>query len=243
MLFTSYAHLLAAIGTAAIAGLLRGITGFGSSLVLSPVLSIILPPADAVAITLLIGVSASLILVPRYFSQIDRSSVGALSVAGLIFVVPGIILLKVVNAETMRVLIAYTMILISVLMIAKPRVELRASRWHSVLAGALGGMIMGATSMGGPPIVLYLVGREKDQRTLKANIVAVIGTLELGAIGVMAAAGEISLATLSRFAVLLPVFGLFMYGAEILAGPAIGEKYHTLVLGLLLITGVVTALM
>ena len=126
MLFTSYTHLLAAIGTAAVAGLLRGITGFGSSLVLAPVLSIILPPTDAVAITLLIGVSASLILVPRYFGQIDRSSVGALSGAGLIFVVPGIIFLKFVDANTMRALIAYTMIVISIFMIVRPRVIRRA---------------------------------------------------------------------------------------------------------------------
>jgi uncharacterized membrane protein YfcA len=243
LLFTSYAHLASALLTAATAGALRGITGFGSSLVLAPVLSIILPPTDAVAITLLIGFCASFVLVPRYLNQIDWPSVSPLCVAGLAFVVPGIVVLKFVDAETMRYSISWTMIVISLFLIVKPRVKFRPSRWISALAGALGGIIMGATSMGGPPVVLYLVGQDSDHRTLKANIVAAVGILELGAIGAMAVAGQIDTTALLRFAILLPAFALFMYVAEIRVGPSLGKQYQTLVLLLLLIIGVVTALM
>lgn len=243
MPFFSYADLLLAIATAALAGLLRGTTGFGSSLVLAPVLSIILTPTDAVAITLLIGISASVILLPRYFGEIDQPPVSALCIWGLAFVVPGTFLLKVVSAATMRALISWTMIVISALIIIKPHFKFQAVRWHAALAGALGGAIMGATSMGGPPVVLYLVGTEKNRLTLKANIVAAVGFLELAAIGVLSLTGEIGSTTLLRFAVLLPAFCLFMHFGEKFAGPALGGKYQSVVLWLLLLIGVATALM
>ena len=62
---------------------LRGVTGFESSLVLAPVLSIILGPVEAVAITLLIGISASIFLIPRYLADYDRDTVLPLSLAGI----------------------------------------------------------------------------------------------------------------------------------------------------------------
>jgi len=73
--------ILVALFVAGVAGLLRGVTGFGSSLVLAPVLSIILGPIEAVAITLLIGISASIFLIPRYLADYDRDTVLPLSFA------------------------------------------------------------------------------------------------------------------------------------------------------------------
>jgi uncharacterized membrane protein YfcA len=241
--FLSHVDLLLAIAAAAVAGLLRGTTGFGSSLVLAPVLSTILTPTDAVAITLLIGLSASVILLPRYFGEIDRSPVGALCAWGLAFVVPGTLLLRVVSAETMRALISCTMIIISGLMIIKPHFKFEVERWHTALAGALGGAIMGATSMGGPPVVLYLVGTENNRVTLKANIVAAVGFLELAAIGVLSMTGEIGWTTFLRFAVLFPAFCLFMYFGETFAGRVVDKRFQSVVLWLLLLIGVATALM
>ena len=67
---------------------------------------------------------------------------------------------------------------------------------------------MGATSMGGPPLVLFLLGRNSDARQLKANVVVTVGLIELGALVGLAVVGHVELATLVRFAALLPAFWL-----------------------------------
>jgi len=155
-------------------GLLRGVTGFESSLVLAPVLSIILGPVEAVAITLLIGISASIFLIPRYLADYDRDTVLPLSLAGIVFLIPGVLSLGLLPAETMRHVIAGIMIAIALLM-QLPHITLRKSRWQPAVAGALGGLIMGATSMGGPPLVLYLADQRLEPRQFKANIVVTVG--------------------------------------------------------------------
>lgn len=241
MLFGSYAQLLVAIATACLAGLLRGVTGFGSSLILAPVLSIILGPIDAVAITLLVGMSASVSLFPRYVTHADRGAILPLSIAGLVFLFPGVLSLKFVSPDTIRRAIAYSMIAITLLMIM-PRVSFRKSQWQSAVAGALSGLVMGATSMGGPPLVLYLTGQRSDPRRLKANIVVAVGVLELGAFLLIAAMGQVDMTTIARFLALLPGFLVSTHLAERIVGTKTGESYQYFIFGLLLITGIVAGI-
>lgn len=240
MLFGSSIDLLVAIVTTVLAGILRGTTGFGSSLVLAPVLSIILGPAEAVAITLLIGASASALLIPRYHSGVDRRSVLPLSLAGAVFLVPGVLSLKLASSQAMHHAIAWVMIVITLMMMV-PRLSFRRSQWQSAVAGAVGGLIMGATSMGGPPVVLYFTGRKDDPRQLKANIVVAVGLLELGSLAILAAIGRIDFAVLLHFSILLPVFLLATHFAERVGGAEVGRQYQRVMFGLLLVTGIVAA--
>jgi uncharacterized membrane protein YfcA len=128
-----------------------------------------------------------------------------LAAAGLIFIVPGVHCLRFAEPETMRRTIAYVMLAITLLMILYPRTYFSASRWHSIIAGAIAGLIMGATSMGGPPIVLYFSGQDAETSQLKANIVVAVGILELGALLALTALRGLDLTVVLRFSVLLPI--------------------------------------
>ena len=237
MVFGGWIPLLVALATSSLAGLLRGVTGFGSSLVLAPVLSIILGPIEAIAITLLIGISASLFLIPRYMADFDRDVVLPLSLVGTVFLVPGVLSLSVLSAETMRHVIACVMIVITLLM-QSPRVAFRKSQWQSAVAGALSGLIMGATSMGGPPLVLYLAGQRFDPRQLKANIVVAVGALELAALVVVAFMKRVDTTTIIQFLTLLPGFLLSAHLAERASGRLAGQRYQNIIFALLLATGI-----
>lgn len=237
VLFGGWIPFLVALAIAGLAGLLRGVTGFGSSLVLAPVLSIILGPVEAIAITLLIGISASVFLVPRYLSDYDRDVVLPLSLAGIAFLIPGVLSLSLLPAETTRHVIACVMIAITLLM-QLPHITLRKSRWQCAVAGALGGLIMGATSMGGPPLVLYLTGQRPDPRQLKANIVVTVGALELAALVAIAFLQRIDITTFVQFAMLLPGFLLATHLAEQASGTIVGRTYQYIIFALLLATGI-----
>ena len=55
---------LAAVGIVGLAGLVRGTTGFGGAMVMSPVLSILLGPVPAVVIALLLETAGALVMFP-----------------------------------------------------------------------------------------------------------------------------------------------------------------------------------
>jgi uncharacterized membrane protein YfcA len=240
--FGDYTVLCVALAAAGLAGFLRGLSGFGSSLLLAPVLSILWPPIEATAITLLIGISASFVQVPRYIARIEITCVLPMIFAGLMFLFPGAWLLKLLASGTMKHVMGYAVLAITLSM-AWPRISFRESRTQSVIAGALGGLIMGATSMGGPPLVLYLLGRNGDPQQLKANVVVTVGVIELGAFVGVVLLGQVNLATLARFAVLLPGFWLGIHLSRIAAEMEAGRNYRYLLLGLLLMTGLASVIL
>jgi uncharacterized membrane protein YfcA len=43
----------------------------------------------------------------------------------------------------------------------------------SVIAGTLSGMLRASTSMGGPPLVLYMLGREREVEAFRSTVLAV----------------------------------------------------------------------
>jgi uncharacterized protein len=241
VLFGSYTELCFAIAIAGLAGFLRGLSGFGSSLILAPALSIILPPHEATAITLLVGVSASFLQVPRYIRRMETACVAPMVFAGLICLLPGIWSLKQLAPATMKHVIGYTVLSLTV-MVASPRLSFKESRMTSLIAGALGGLIMGATSMGGPPLVLYLLGRKGNPRQLKANIIVTVGLIELGALMGAALVGQVKLDTLAGFAMLLPAFWLGLRSSRIVTSTEAGQGYRYLLLVALLMTGLMSAI-
>ena len=55
---------LAAIAIVIVAGLVRGTTGFGGAMLMTPVLSVLYPPVNAVVIALLLETAAALVMFP-----------------------------------------------------------------------------------------------------------------------------------------------------------------------------------
>lgn len=230
--------LAGALAISGLAGVVRGITGFGSALVIAPLLARLVGPVEAVAMTLMMGAAASTLLLPRYASGLQARLVSPVAVAGLVLLVPGVLLLRFVDPELMRRSLALVMTVTAAALWLAPGYEGPSGLAPSITAGAIGGLIMGATSMGGPPVVLYLVSRPGTAEQKKANVVVAVGALEAGAVAMLAVLDAITAQTLVRFAMLLPVF---------LAGTCLGERafrgragpnYQNLTLALLLATGI-----
>ena len=97
---------------------------------------------------------------------------------------------------------------------------------------------MGATSMGGPPLVLYLAGQRFDPRQLKANIVVTVGALELAALVVIAFMKRVDTTTVIQFLTLLPGFLLSAHLAERASWMLAGKRYQNVIFALLLATGI-----
>lgn len=233
----TWTTLAIALTIALSAGLLRGATGFGSALILAPVLARLYSPAEAVAISLMLGAAGSLQMLPRHLGHIDVPSVRFIGCAGLLHLIPGVLLLHWVSADVMRQMIAASSLIVAATLLAMPRYSGPAGPGASIVAGALGGLIMGSTSMGGPPVVLYLVSREGSARQVIGNIVAVVGSLEVGAIVLLTLTGLMDSTALTRFALLWPAFAAGTWIGQRSLHERMGTRYRPVILIILMLVG------
>jgi len=158
------ATLILAIAIALAAGAVRGITGFGGAMVMSPPLALLLGPRVAVPVVLLLE---SVVAVPMLWQtrrQVDLRIVGAILVAACLFVPLGVRVLAVADPKAMRNAIAVTVIVFSCLLLFGWRYSGKPRLATSLGLGALSGTMLGATSVGGPPVVLYLLSGPDPSR-------------------------------------------------------------------------------
>lgn len=236
------------IATAFAAGILRGATGFGSALVMAPILSVLVGPQVAVPLTILLGLTGSILLFSHYRSSVEFGLVGFMGAVGLLFVLPGVWLLNFIDSEIMRRVIAIVVFATaaSMLLFRKIRFESKnkiANRLSLAFASAIGGVVMGSTGMGGPPVVTYLAGREGNAERKKANIVVAVGGLEAGAICVLALANYFSHHTLVLSALLILPFVVGLWLGEYGFRWKLSGAYERLVFVTLMVTGLVVAVM
>lgn len=159
--------LMAAIAVAA--GLVAGITGFGSGLVLMGVLVAIIPVADAAVIAAITAFVTSLLNLWTVRVSMPWRETWPMFAISIPAVAVGVYLLSSLSPDVLRVLVA-VMILsgCAVTLWTPPQGLIGAGVGWSLAAGALGGLTGGATSTGGPPVVLYTLLRGWDKAVAKA---------------------------------------------------------------------------
>lgn len=139
------------------AGIIRGATGFGFSMLALVLLTFVMPPAQVVPLLLLWEILASAGHAPFVWRQCDRK-VTALLLLGVIPLTPvGMSLLIHVPAQAMTVgvnalVLVLTLVLLSGFTPSRPLGALGI-----VGVGAVTGFVNGASSNGGPPVVLFML--------------------------------------------------------------------------------------
>lgn len=161
------ALLLAAI----VAGVLRGFSGFGAALVLAPVVSLIVGTQVAVpAILLAIFATTAQLFAPAW-PHVRWSDQFALSVPGCIGVPAGVLLLLYLDPELMRRAISAITALIALFLLSGWRSGRPPTRSGSATMGTLGGILSGAASIGGPPVIAYLLAGPGSPTQTRATLI------------------------------------------------------------------------
>jgi len=138
----------------AIAGIVRGFTGFGTALIFVPVAGIFLPPATVIGVMVITGVFSTGALIPRAWGQASRAEVGLLALAALITVPLGIWLLERLDGMTIRWIVAIVAALTLAALVSGWRFSGRVSRPGLAGIGGAAGVVGGLTGLTGP-VVIY----------------------------------------------------------------------------------------
>lgn len=151
---------LALIATAcAAAFVVRGLSGFGSSMVGIGSLSLVLPPAQVVPAFLALELLTTAHLLPGVWRQVDWRSLRWV-VAGCLVATPvGLQVLAGLNVDAMRALVSGCLLGIASFMLFGPTRQLAARPTPGPLGalavGAASGLLNGAAGIGGPPAIVF----------------------------------------------------------------------------------------
>ncbi len=137
----------------------RGLSGFGSSMIGIGTLSIALPPAQVVPAFLGLELVTSVNLLPGVWRQVDFRSLKWV-VAGCALATPlGLMLLVRLDANPMRLVVSAVRLFIAAAMLAGAAERLAPKRppgaAGSFAVGCASGLLNGAAGIGGPPAVVF----------------------------------------------------------------------------------------
>ncbi len=235
--------IVAGVAIAFLAATCQSVTGFGFALTMTPLLALAWDIKPTIATSILLGV---LILFPLLAEVRGSVSVGRVfgMLVGFVFgVIPGIILLERLDEEALRVMVAATVILASVLLYFSPRPSPgRASGEDSIpmrlIAGALSGAIGTSTSLGGPPVVLYLLGRERNISSFRATIMVFFLPASTLTLLAFIAVGQVTRDVLVMSAAALPAMALGIVFGTWLRRRLDPQRFRGIVLAVLVATSV-----
>ncbi len=232
-------ELLLAAMVAAVAGFTKGFAGFGGGMIMAPLFSLLLGPVQAIATLTILEVLASLWLLPRALPQTDWRLIGPLGFLTCLFTPIGFYALLTVEPDIMRRVIGTTVLLAALIMLSGWRYTGSTRPLLTGSVGSFAGILMGSTGLGGPPVVLYVLSRPGSSDRARAGIISYFTIALLFLTGMFGWRGIIDVVTLSRCAVLAPLFVLVTFAGSRLYGNANEKLFRRIALGLLVFAGLV----
>jgi hypothetical protein len=162
---------------------LQSATGFGFALVCAPVLFAILGPREAVTAGVLLGLELSLLTLATEGRR-PRALTGE-AVALVAWSLPGLAVGAIALRELPdRLLSALVALAVLAALVLRMRFNGRTRaggrrRWQPALAGVASGALSTSTSLSGPPLVFYLLGRGAAPDQMRDTLAAIFVALAL----------------------------------------------------------------
>jgi uncharacterized membrane protein YfcA len=197
------------------AGILRGFSGFGSALLVVPVLGFTVGPAAAVAIATLLEGFATLLLVRPAWPHTNMRMLAGMVPAASCAIPIGHAVLTHLNPALSNLLISFAVACLASWVMAGARLPFPRGLSGQVGAGALSGFLTGFGGVGGPPLVLYIVAGPESASIKRANVIVISGAALGAAMVSMTAFGLLDRQSLGGGFALAPIFIL---------GGALGAK-------------------
>ncbi len=190
--------LLIAAAVVFAAAIIRGYSGFGFSMICAVSLSQVLPPIEVVPLILLLEVAASIWLLPGVWPQIHWPSLAWLF-AGVVVGSPlGLHLLANVPARPMRAFIALVVMAMVIGLWRGLAFQRMPGRGRTTAVGIISGVLNGATTIGGPPVILFYLATPAGVVVSRASLIAYFLIADLLAFGIALNQGMVTSDTIYR---------------------------------------------
>jgi uncharacterized membrane protein YfcA len=159
-----------ALGISAVAGLVRGFTGFGSALIYIPLVSAVYDPQVAAPTLLLIDTISSLPFAIKVIPQCNWREVTPVTIAGALALPFGVAVLVYLDPLLLRWFICALVLIALATLAGGWRYHGKPTIAASLSVGVLAGFGAGAAQIGAPPLLIYWLGGQNSAATMRANI-------------------------------------------------------------------------
>jgi len=218
--------LILAAATTFAAGLMRGFAGFGSAMLMAPVFAVLMGPAHMVPVVVSLELPMGAMLFAGSRKEVEWGFVAPMSAIAVVAMPLGIWLL--VTADTVILTRAISVIVLAFVGILALGWRYRGPRPLPLTLGigAFSGVMMATSSVGGPPVLLYMLAAEHPAQKIRANIVAYFLLTTIVLLALVIAASPSAVAAVVDATVLLPVILLGSWIGSRLAGKAADQLYR-----------------
>ncbi len=227
-----------------LAGMAKGVTGFGAAMVMAPLFGLLLPAPEAGALIVLVHCATCLQGVRRWGPLVQWKSVAPLALVALICTALAMRWMEAAGNPQLHRVIGFTVLAMTVL-------HLRGWRWRhdggmpsTIAAGVVSGAMTALGGMGGPPAVYYFSGmaagaaaRGAETVILRANLLGYFAVLFIGAAMLLAVNRQLHAPLLGSTCLLVPAFAGGVLVGERLYGCLPAVWFNRIVAGLLLASG------
>ena len=161
-----------AVATVIAAGLMRGFAGFGSGMLMAPIFAVVFGPVDTVAMITLLELFVSIQLMPGALHEADWHFVAPLGVSAALLMPVGAYVLRSADPNLLARVIAGIVLVFVIVLMTGRRYQGEHKLVPTLGIGAASGILMAATSMGNPPVLLYVLSGPDSAAKIRANIIA-----------------------------------------------------------------------
>lgn len=233
-----FPDLALAILIASTAGLMRGFAGVGSGMLMAPFFVYLFGPVETVGIIILIEIVATAQLLPSVWPKIDWRVIAPMGVAAALIMPLGSWLLVSLDTALLQGTVAIVVIVSALALMTGWRYAGAKPLPVTLGVGAVSGLLMSVTSLGNPPVMLYLLSSRDDAATNRANFTGYFAVTLLALLAVMLSGGILSGGTALTAAALVPGFMVATWLGSRMFSKSNERIYRLVALTILLMAGV-----
>lgn len=194
-----------------LAGFVRAISGFGFTLIATPLLLFVFDSKSVVVITIILGILTGVLLLFRTRRHIDVKRM-LLMCGGSIFGIPiGAYLLSSLDASIIKLIIAILIVPFCIVLLLGHSHQFKRDSLGCGLSGFVSGLIGSSTSLSGPPVVLFLLNQGLVKERFVGTLTAYFLFTGTASVSAFVFLGMVTVDLLIKVAILLPTAVLGFY--------------------------------
>lgn len=216
----------------ALAGVVRGFSGFGAAMIMVPALSVFYGPAVAIPIMILVDAVAAAPLLPPAMRRCRWREVLPILAGSAMLMPVGVYVLLVVEQDVLATAIALIVLALVAILATGWRYRGVPSTATTLATGGLSGFMSGSTGLGGPPVILFWIAGQSKAPALRANVIALFGLNTVVSISVFTINGLFTAEVIRLSLLFIPIYGLALLGGARLFKFASEQAFRTIALTL-----------
>lgn len=223
-----------AIGLASFA---QTLAGFGFALLCVPIMSVFVPPQEAVVISTAIGALSTTIQALTDRAATDWVMARRLILSSFMGMPLGLLAFVYVSESAMRIVLGVVVSMAAFMLWRGFRLK-DDNRYIDWILGFLSGTLSTSLSTNGPPIVFIMQARRFPPEIFRATINTVFSIVGLVSLALFVGAGKVDSNSLQGILVAVPVLGVSLITGFRIRPHVHGERFRRLVLVLLFLSGI-----